>query len=429
MPAIVIGGGITGLSAAWTLAGQGAETILIDPGPLGGLLRTECVDGCIVECGADSWIRTKPWLRNLAAEVGLEADIIPCNEDVRRTFIFRDGRLLPLPRGLRMIAPTEWRPLFESRLIGWKTKFRMLAETRRKPFHPEARTVADLVLDHFGPEALEYLAEPLFAGVYGGNPESLGAAEVLPKFVEYERACGSLIRGARRDAAPSGPLFESMREGLGQIPQALVARLGPRVQIIRASAERIESGRVRAAGNWIAGSPIILACGAPAASELLSGTGAGAMLSEIPHSSATIFAFGFRRSAMEQPPNGFGFLVPRSQRQTILAGTWVTNKFPGRAPAGKTILRCFVSGDHSESLLPDVRADLKRIAGVAAEPLFTRVYRWPNSMPQYGVGHAKLMARIHAAMPGDVRLAGAFVNGVGMPDCAKNGSEAVEDHR
>jgi oxygen-dependent protoporphyrinogen oxidase len=324
-----------------------------------------------------------------------------------------------------MIAPTEWRPIFESRLIGWRTKLRMLAETRRKPFHAGSRTVADFVRDHFGQEALEYLAEPLFAGVYGGNPESLGAAEVLPKFVEYERNYGSLIRGARRDPAPSGPLFESMRKGLGQIPEALAKRLEDRVTFVRAPAEMAEAGRVRVGGDWIDASQIILACGAPASSELLSGTPAGSMLGEIPHSSATIFAFGFRRSSMERPPNGFGFLIPRRERRTIMAGTWVTNKFAGRAPAGIVILRCFVSGDYSDALLPDLRADLKRITGIAAEPLFTRVYRWPNSMPQYGVGHAKFIESVRANLPEGVTIAGAFVNGVGMPDCVKDGAASA----
>ena len=177
-------------------------------------------------------------------------------------------------------------------------------------------------------------------------------------------------------------------------------------------------------GDWIGASQIILACGAPNASELLPRTTTGALLGNIPHSSATIYAFGFRRCAMEQPPNGFGFLIPRAERRTIMAATWVTNKFRDRAPAGKVILRCFVSGDHGDSLIPDVRADLKRITGIGAEPLFTRVYRWPNSMPQYGVGHATLIEAIQASLPEGVRIAGAFLNGVGMPDCAKSGGRS-----
>jgi oxygen-dependent protoporphyrinogen oxidase len=392
----------------------------VEPGPFGGLLRTERVDDCIVECGADSWLRAKPDVRDLAIELGLGDDVLPCNEGVRRTFIFRRGRLIPLPRGLRLVAPAEWTPILSSPLIGWRTKLRMLAETRRHPSDRGDRSVAEFVRDHFGDEAVEYLAEPLFAGVYGGNPETLGVAGVLPGLLAHERKHGSLIRGARLDPQPVGPLFESMRGGLGQIPEALVSQLAGRVRFVRASAEAVETGRVRVAGEWMEAAEILLTCGAPAASRLLNGS-ASHLLGSIPHSSATIFVLGFHRSQLTPPPEGFGFLVPRRERHTIMAATWVTNKFPHRAPPDKVILRCFVGGDHSSSLIDGVRADLRRITGITAEPWFTRVYRWPDSMPQYGVGHAALVASIEASLPPGVRTAGAFQRGVGMPDCVKAG--------
>ncbi len=421
MAIAVIGGGISGLSAAWTLAGQNREVVLIEPGTFGGLLRTEHIDGCVVECGADSWLSTKPWLRQLAVDLGLERDIIPCNEAIRQTFILRGGVLHPLPRGLRLVAPTEWKPLLESKLLSAATKLRMLRETKRIPSHAGDRSVAEFVRDHFGEEAVEYLAEPLFAGVYGGTPETLGAAGVLPGFVEHERVYGSIIRGARREPKPSGPLFESMRDGLGQIPEALVNRLSGKIRLIRAAAEAVETGRVRVAGEWLPVDQILVASGAAAASRLLAGSPAGDLLGEIRHSSATIFALGFHRAQLEKAPLGFGFLVPRRERRTILAATWVTNKFPHRAPSNQVIVRCFVGGDHDESLLPELRADFARITGIHAEPWFTRVYRWPDSMPQYGTGHAERVEAIERAMPAGVRLAGAFLRGVGMPDCVKCG--------
>ena len=149
------------------------------------------------------------------------------------------------------------------------------------------------------------------------------------------------------------------------------------------------------------------------------------MLGRISHSSATIYALAFRRSDFPSPPRGFGFLIPRRERRTILGGTWVTNKFAGRAPADTVIVRCFVSGDHSETLLPEVRADLKRIANVDAGPRFQRVYRWPESLPQFAVGHQELVKQIRAALPENIWAAGAFLGAVGMPDCSRSGADAA----
>ncbi len=421
---VIVGGGITGLSAAWTLAQAGREVTLIEPGPFGGLLRTEHIDGCTVECGADSWIRAKPWVRNLAVDAGLASEIIPCNEANRGSKILRDGKLADYPRGMRLVAPTEWRPVANSNLIGAATKLRMLAELFRRPASLPDRSASEFIRDHFGDEALEYMAEPLLAGVYGGSPEALSAASVFPKLVEYERTVGSVIRGARSASAVPGPVFESMKGGLGQIPEALVRKLQGRVQLVRAAAERVERGRVRVNGDWISAGHVILACGAAAASQLLAGTAAGETLGRIPHSSATIFAFGFPQSAFASPPAGFGFLVPRKERRTILAATWVTNKFPDRAPADKVVIRCFVAGDYSETLIPAVLADLHRITGIAADPLFSRVYRWPDSLPQYNVGHVQILKELLAVLPAGISVAGAFLSAVGMPDCAHSGAEA-----
>lgn len=426
MSVIVVGGGISGLSAAWKLSSEHRAVTLIDPEPRGGLLRTEQVEGCTVECGADSWIRTKPALRDLARELGLGADVIPCKEELRRTMVLRNGKLVPLPRGLRMVAPGEWGPMLRSGIVGWPTKLRMLAEMARRPGSSGDRTVTEFVADHFGDEAVEYLAEPLFAGVYGGAPENLGVAGVLPKLFEYERRYGSVVRGARRDPAVTGPLFESMREGLGQIPQALASKLERRgTRFISGSAEAWRPGAVRVSGEWIEAEHSILACGAPGSARLLAGSPTGDLLGVIPHSSATIFALIFRSADLASAPEGSGFLVPRQERRTILAGTWVTSKFARRAPAGLVVLRCFVSGDHSQGLLPDVLEDLRRITGVTVEPIASRVYRWPESMPQYGVGHARKIEEVEASLPDGVHLAGAFLRGVGMPDCVASGKDAA----
>jgi oxygen-dependent protoporphyrinogen oxidase len=217
-----------------------------------------------------------------------------------------------------------------------------------------------------------------------------------------------------------------MRNGLGSIPDAVVKSLEGKAEFVRAAAEAVEPGRVLVAGNWIEAEKILLACGAPSASRLLDGSAAGELLGRIAHSSATIFVLGFDRRQLKPPPQGFGFLVPRRERQVIMAATWVTNKFPHRAPEDKVVLRCFVAGDHSAGLLGEVRADLRRITGIVADPWFTRVYRWPDSMPQYAVGHAALVEEIGARLPAGIQVAGAFQRGVGMPDCVQSGVLAAK---
>ncbi len=302
----------------------------------------------------------------------------------------------------------------------------MLRELRRKPASLPDRSVAEFVRDRFGDDALEYLAEPLLGGIYGGSPESLSVQSVFPKLVEYERTAGSIIRGARREPPVRGPIFESMKEGLGQLPAALIQKLDGQVRWVRAKADALEPGRVRAGGEWLNAAHVILACGAVPSSALLAGTSAGQILGRIPHSSATIYAFAFHRDALRITPRGFGFLVPRKERQTILAATWVTNKFEFRAPPNTLVVRCFVAGDHGEARIPELLADLKRIASIDASPLFSRVYRWPDSLPQFEVGHPRLLEDLAASLPASIAVAGGLLGAIGMPDCARSGVAAAQ---
>jgi len=420
----IIGGGIAGLAAAYAASREGHEVSLAEPGRLGGLMRTEQIDGWTVECGADSWIRAKPWLRDLASDIGLGAEVIPCNERLRQTYVLKGGRLLPLPKGMRMIAPAEFHSVFRSHLLSLKTKMRMVREVCFQPPGPGDRSVAEFVHDHFGDEAVEILAEPLFAGVYGGSPESLGAAGAMPKMFEYEQKYGSLIRGVRSERDSEGPRFESMRGGMGQLVDGLLKAMSGRITILRAKAEIVKRTRARVGGDWIETDRIVLACGALEAARLLQGE-AGGLLGRIDYSSATIVALGYRTSEIPALPVGFGFLVPRRERKTVMAGTWLSRKFPHRSPPWGFLMRAFVSGEGGPKVDQLVSEDLERLLGFRAAPIFSRVYRWPTSMPQYGIGHGRLVAAIQAALPNGVALAGAFLHGVGTPDCAKSGMDAV----
>ena len=422
MRAVVVGGGISGLTAAYELGKAGVDCTVIEARPrTGGILQTDHVNDCVLECGADSFLASKPWALELIRELGLESDVIDSNEALRRTLLAHHGKLTPLPEGLRMMVPTRLLPVWRSGLFSLPTKLRMSLEVLRRPVTKPDRSVASFVRDHFGQQAVDLLAAPLLSGVYGGTPDLLGAESVLPKFVDLERRYGSIIRGMRREAAVSeGPLFRSLRGGMGQLTEALTGR----VRVLHATVDTVASTGVRAGGDWFAADHVILACGAPHAAALLSGTEAGALLGRIRHSSATIVAMGFARAAVAHPMDAFGFLVPPTERRHLMACTWVTSKFAGRAPAGIALLRGFLDGSRGASdadLLRVCRQDLERLMSLRAEPLFHRVYRWPESLAQYGVGHGEIIAAIRRSLADlpRVHVIGNAFEGVGIPDCIR----------
>src|SRR5665213_1012296 len=257
---LVIGGGISGLSAAYDLKRAGADcTILEKQARVGGVIETRVSEGCTLECGPDSFLSAKPAALALIKEVGLEGDVIGSNDHQRTTYIWKRGALVALPEGVMMIVPSRVMPMVKSPLLGWGTKIRMGLEYFRKPGESRDRSVAEFVVDHFGQETLDYLAEPLLSGVYGGDPAQLSVGSVLPRFLQMEAKYGSLVRGvlaskkdakAKGGAAGGGSLFRTLKGGLG----TLVDRLAAQVKVCQADVETIEraaSGfRVRAGGHW-----------------------------------------------------------------------------------------------------------------------------------------------------------------------------------
>jgi protoporphyrinogen/coproporphyrinogen III oxidase len=458
----IIGGGISGLTAAFTLeesrrAGALEYTLYESSPNPGGVLRTEHIDGCIVEAGPDSFISEKPWASDLCRTLGLGDQLIGSNDADRKTYILVRGRLIPMPDGLMFMVPTKILPTGFSPLFSWSTKLRMAKEL----FHPPRAAAADesvasLVERHYGAEMVDRLADPLLSGVYGGEAANLSVRAVLARFAEMERTHGSLGRAmlaARKKMPrpankPASPLFTSLKNGMQQLVETLVPRLNPASLVTNASVESIQ----REAAGWNVGvypeergtgsnsdrfDVVILALPALAAAKLLSTCSPelSAELAAIGYSSSITVGLGYDRNVRQSLPPGFGFLVPRSEGKRLLAATFVHNKFPHRAPDDRALLRCFFAGSNAENIwqLSDdeiiaiVRTELQQIVGLRAEPLFARVYKWKSAMAQYGVGHLDRLDRIERLrqqLPG-LALAGNGYRGIGVPDCVRSGQDAA----
>ncbi len=461
MKVAIVGGGISGLSAAFEMekaraANPGLEYALFERSArLGGSIFSEQIDGCTVEGGPDSFITEKPAAAKLCAELGIADHLVGSNDSSRKTYILLKNKLIPLPDGLMFMVPTKLIPTALTPLFTWKTKIRMGMELMHppRPMH-EDESVAALVERHYGAEVVDRLADPLLSGIYGGDAAVLSARTVLPRLVEMEEKHGSLSRGMlaaysknKQPAAggsngkPARSLFSSLHGGMQEMVDGITARLNPAA--IRTSTE---IGRIaRTATGWqlmVDGRPqdfdaVVLATPAWAAGALLAELDPqlGKDLGEIPYSSSITVTMGYNEADLGEMPDGFGFLIPASEGRSMLACTFVHRKFPGRAPEGRALLRCFLGGARNAALLNDtdeqlesrVRAELKEILGVSAAPRFVRIHRWRRAMAQYSVGHQARMTRISAAVAGlpGLALAGNAYLGIGVPDCIRTGQEAV----
>jgi oxygen-dependent protoporphyrinogen oxidase len=451
----IIGGGISGLAAAWTLekrrsAGVALEYKLFESSSrFGGVLATEHVDGCVVEAGPDSFLTEKPWASELCREIGLGDQLIESNDAARKIYVLVKDKLVSLPDGLMFMVPTNLTATLLSPLFSAETKLRVAREWFLPPRSAAVdETVASFITRHYGAEMVERLADPLLAGVYGGEASQLSVRAVLPRFAAMEAEHGSLgraILAARKkqkvNAAPI-PLFTSLRQGMQQLADGVVSRLpasalhaNTPVQCVQRQNGGLVVSAGLASGHFDA---VIVATPAYAAASLLqmAGPEVAAELSGIPYMSSITVNLGYERNVRGLLPPGFGFLVPRSEAKRLLATTFVHNKFPHRAAEDRALLRCFLGGARNEDIfeapaeetLRIVREELRQILGLTAEPQFTRIYRWKSAMAQYGVGHLERLERIEVLLQGfpGVALAGNGYRGIGVPDCVKAGQEAAE---
>jgi oxygen-dependent protoporphyrinogen oxidase len=453
----IIGGGISGLAAAYALeerrlSGVPVEYVLFEASPrLGGVISTERIQGCVLEAGPDAFLTEKPWAIELCKKLDLADQLIGSNDHLRKTYIVVKNKLVELPDGLMFMVPTKILPAVMSPLFSLRTKIRVAAEW----FHPRAKavadeTVAELVERHYGPEMVDRLADPLLSGVYGGEASQLSARAVLARFADMEATHGSLGRGmlaARKNNSvtsnhPVPPLFTSLKEGMQQLVDSLVRRLDRRSINTSCPARCVvaenDGWTVSAGYKSDHFDAVIIAAPASAASSLLCmmNEKLGAELGAIRYSSSVTVALGYDEKVREALPPGFGFLAPRAEGRRMLATTFVHNKFPHRAPENRALLRCFLGGARDEAILSSsdaeilvtVRAELKQILGFDAEPLFARVSKWRGAMAQYEVGHLDRAQRIDAIvreLPG-LALAGNAFKGVGVPDCVRSGMQAAD---
>lgn len=455
----VIGGGITGLAAAHRLVELDASlrvTLLEASDRLGGILQTGRRDDFLIERAADMFTTREPWALDLCRRIGFEGELIETNTENRRAFIVRRGKLHPVPEGFSLMSPVRMWPVLTTPLLSLAGKLRLAWEY----FTPAKRDDADESLASFatrrlGRQAFEWIVQPLVSGIYTADPEKLSMDATMAQFVEMERNHGGLIRGVKKTTAKvtaernaSGArygMFVAPRGGMGSFIEAIAARLPTGCVRLNAPVTQLKQ---KDNGRWevtISESAppetfdaVIIAVGAPLAARLLSpvDTELADDLAAIEHSSAAIVVATYRKDQFQHALDGFGFVVPMAERRKILASSFASVKFAGRAPDDCIITRTFVGGACQPELvdLPDeeiealVNAELTELLGLQGKPLFSELVRWRNAMPQYHVGHLDRVEKIEhrTASLQNLELAGNAYRGVGIPFCVHSAENAAQ---
>jgi len=456
---VIVGGGIAGLAAAHRAAEISRErgtplelTVLEARDRLGGTIETEHAGGFLVETGPDSFLSEKPWALALCRRIGLESRLVGTDDRFRRVFVWFGKRLHPVPDGFQLLAPTRLTSFVTSSLFSWPGKLRMALDVILPRGGGGDESLGAFVRRRLGREALERIAQPLVAGIYTADPDELSLLATMPRFVELERRERSLIVGlwkASRKApaaSTSGArwsLFVSLAGGMGELIAALASRLPSDAVRLKHRVGGIE----RRGAHWrvtteeagaIDADAVIVATETHAASRLLRYVDPplATMLEMIPYASSATVSLGYRRADVPHPLDGFGFVVPRAEHRDLLACTFSSVKYPGRAPERHVLIRCFVGGAlnaaalerSDDEIVERVRRELGEALGITAAPMLTRVARHPASMPQYAVGHLTTVETIErrlTAIPG-LLLAGGGYRGVGIADCVRSGEAAAD---
>jgi oxygen-dependent protoporphyrinogen oxidase len=440
----IVGGGISGLTAAYELQRRGVPFVLIERSPAcGGVVLTDRVDRYTIDAGPDALLTQKPAAIDLCRELGLGGQLRP--QSSRATFVVRNGSLRPLPEASVLGIPTRLKSFATTRAFSWPGKLRMGAEflVPRRP-EGEDESIASFIGRRFGREAVDYLAEPLLAGIHGGDPTRLSMRAAFPRFLELERRFGSVIAGLRtmgRATSSGGTVpspFVALRGGMGDLTAALRNRIAPASIHIGVGVESIaeaagggyvltlrDGSRIAAPCLLMATPPAVTAALLRAVDRELS-----RLCARIRSASVVTIALGYARSAIRHPLNGAGVVVPRREGRSIRALSWVSSKWEGRAPAGHVLLRAYAGGmadpgaidRGDDAILAAVRRDVECLVGATGEPELTRIYRWRDATPQLEVGHAELMGQIARRLvdrPGLAITASGF-RGTGIADCVSD---------
>lgn len=432
---LIIGGGISGLCAAYELHQAKIPFLLVEKEDrLGGLIGTVSKNGFLMERGPDAFLRDKPQGVALARELGLDSELVPTNPQAKDVFILKQGSLVPMPAGMRLTVPTRIGPVLRSPLLSVSGRLRLLAE-RFVPARREVseESIAAFVGRRFGSEALRWLGEPLLAGIHCGRADRLSMDRLFPRLVELERRHGNLTRPLSQQARTESA-FVSLRSGMGRLIEALGRRLPDEAVILGegVASLRRRDGRFHARmenGTRVSSRAALVAVPLSQARVVTAELDShlSASLGEFSFASTAIVYLGFNREQVAHPMRGYGFVVPESEGTSLLAGTFVSSKIEGRAPERSVLVRVFLGGyreperwkQSDEALIALAHEQLERTLGPCGTPIETLVVRWPERTPQVELGHRARVDAVDRRLGG---LPGAFVTanglrGVGIPDC------------
>lgn len=459
----IIGGGISGLACAFRLLELKQEknldidVVLLEArSRFGGNIESEVKNGFLLEKGPDCFLTEKPEALNLCRRLGIESELVSTNAEYRTSFILKENKLIAVPSGFYLIAPTSFKTFFDTPLFTWHAKLRMMCEMLIPPSRSKFdESVGHFVRRRFGKEALERAGQPMLAGIYTADPDKLSLDATMPRFKQYEREQGSVIRGLlkiKRQAThtkASGPrysLFMSFKSGMQTLTDALVKKI-PSAWLksdCAVSGIHFDSAKqkwvvVQEDGVGEAYDTLVLAGSARASARLVASFNPilAARFNEIQYHSVATLNFGFKRSQIKHPLDGFGFVVPRVEKKSLIACSFSSVKFSARAPQDHVLIRAFVGGAFGKEIFdqndPDltrlVLHDLSELLKIEGEPLFVSLSRFTNAMVEYRVGHLQWLDKLQSMCeeyPG-LKFIGSSYRGVGIPQCIKEADTIAEE--